>query len=69
MPTLPMNVGFQGQSGSNADIVKPTQMTLAASKRARAKNAQNCFLYRLLFVVVEALLVFKFTKSRRNFYT
>jgi hypothetical protein len=27
MPTLPMNVGFQGQSGSNADIAEPSLLT------------------------------------------
>src|SRR6266404_202921 len=27
MPNLPMNVGFQGQSGSNADIVEPSLLT------------------------------------------
>jgi hypothetical protein len=29
MPTVPMNVGFQGQSGSNADIAEPSLLTQA----------------------------------------
>src|ERR1700676_4833231 len=33
-------------------------LTLAARKRARAKNAQNCFLYRLLLVVAASTFGF-----------
>jgi hypothetical protein len=29
MPIIPMNVGFQGQSGRNADIAEPPLLTQA----------------------------------------
>src|SRR5260370_5767995 len=32
MPTLPMNVGFQGQSGSNANIAEPSLLTRSGSR-------------------------------------
>jgi hypothetical protein len=31
MPIIPMNVGFQGQSGRNADIAEPSLLTQMAS--------------------------------------
>jgi hypothetical protein len=40
MPPLALNVGFQGQSRSNADITEPSLLTQAVWKRFSYPN--NC---------------------------
>jgi hypothetical protein len=42
-------------------------MTLAAQKRARAKNVQNCFLYRLLLAVVASTFGFQISEIETEF--
>jgi hypothetical protein len=37
----PMNVGFQGQSGSNADIAEPSLLTLMRHVRSRVVALQR----------------------------
>src|SRR5712664_1601341 len=46
---------YRGKTGHGADSPSRSRMTL---KRARAENAQNCFLYRLLLVVAASTFGF-----------
>ena len=48
-------------------MAKTARLTLAAQKRARAKNAQNCFLYRLLLVVVASTFGFQTDEIETEF--
>jgi hypothetical protein len=63
LPTGSWIVRLLEKTGSDRRTVKVTRLTLAVQKRARAKNAQNCFLYRLLLVVVARTFGFQIKKS------
>jgi hypothetical protein len=62
IPRRPFFGRYQGWTGGSAEIA-----FLAVQKRARAKNAQNCFLYRLLLVVVASTFGFQIDEIETEF--